>query len=100
MFIVYCRDGRNQENVRKEKRQLHVDYLQKSLSVLRCAGPLLSTGGHPTGGLFVLDVASQDEAEDWARDDPLAQAGVYERVDVLQWKYLLGDGVSLVVRNA
>ena len=42
------------------------------------------------GSLIVLDVKTRAEAESWARNDPYAKAGLFDRVEIHPWKHLIG----------
>ncbi|MFM0088803.1 YciI family protein [Paraburkholderia sediminicola] len=95
MFVILCHDGFNRAVTRKEMRPKHVAYVKESASIVRCAGPLVSQDGDAMGGLFILNVDSKAQAENWIKDDPLSKAGVYDRVEVYRWNYLLGSGIAL-----
>ena len=55
------------------------------------AGPFLGEDGATMiGSLIVLDVKTRAEAESWARNDPYAKAGLFDRVEIHPWKHLIG----------
>ena len=71
------------------------------LKALAAEGRLLIAGPHPavdaedsgpagfTGSLVVAEFESLDDAQQWADADPYLAAGVYERVIVKPFKYVL-----------
>lgn len=71
------------------------------LKTLASEGRLLVAGPHPavdgedpgaagfTGSLVVAEFESLDEARQWADTDPYVAAGVYQRVVVKPFKYVL-----------
>jgi uncharacterized protein YciI len=54
------------------------------------AGPFLSAEGEMVGSLIILSVGSVDEAREWAANDPYAKAGLFQSVDVREWKKVIG----------
>jgi len=42
------------------------------------------------GSLLVIEVADRAEAERLAENDPYRKAGLFERVEIRAWKWLLG----------
>lgn len=75
--------------VRQDNRAAHLDYI-KSTGVVAQAGPLLSEAGEMCGSLIVLDVTDMDAARAWATSDPYALAGLFARVDLVQWNRVIG----------
>jgi uncharacterized protein len=75
--------------IRLENRPAHLDYL-KATEVVEMAGPLLDEQGQMCGSLIVLDVADMAAARDWAANDPYAKAGLFERIDLIEWKKVIG----------
>jgi uncharacterized protein YciI len=43
------------------------------------------------GSFLVIDVATRHEAETLQADDPYQLAGLFARVDIRAWKFLLGN---------
>jgi hypothetical protein len=42
------------------------------------------------GSLVILNVDSLDQARDWAANDPYAKAGLFQSVDIREWKKVIG----------
>lgn len=84
-YVLICIDKPGQPEVRTAARQAHLDYVAAS-GVVSIAGPFLDDAGAMTGSMIVLDVATRDEAENWAANDPYAKAGVFGSVDIRGWK--------------
>jgi uncharacterized protein YciI len=67
-----------------------VSYVLADPSV-KTAGPFLADDGETMiGTLLILDVASRADAEAFATNDPYHKAGLFESVEVLPWKHLIG----------
>ena len=58
--------------------------------MVEMAGPFLNTEGQMTGSLVVLNVDTLAEAQAWAEADPYAKAGLFESVQIAEWKKVIG----------
>lgn len=74
--------------VRKANRDAHIAYL-KSTGVVSQAGPFLDTAGNMCGSLIILDVDTLQDAENWAAQDPYAQAGLFASVTLRPWNKVI-----------
>lgn len=86
---LICSDKPGQLEVRKANREAHLAYL-KETGVVEMAGPFLDAEGGMNGSLLVLDVADLQAAKDWAAGDPYAKAGLFDRVEIREWKKVIG----------
>ena len=75
--------------IRQATRAAHLDYVAAT-GVVEMAGPFLTPEGEMCGSLIILDVADMEAARDWAKDDPYAQAGLFESVRLMEWKKVIG----------
>ncbi len=87
-FVLICRDRPGALETRLAHRDAHLEYARAS-SVVNPGGPILA-GGQMAGSLAILDVATREEAEAWAAGDPYGKAGLFESVEILEWKRVLG----------
>lgn len=74
--------------VRKANRDAHIAYL-KSTGVVSQAGPFLDDAGNMCGSLVILDVETLQDAENWAAQDPYAQAGLFASVTLRPWNKVI-----------
>lgn len=86
---VICTDKPGHLDVRKANREAHLAYLAAT-GVVEMAGPFLGADGGMDGSLLVLDVADLHAAKVWAAADPYARAGLFERVEIREWKKVIG----------
>ncbi|MDJ1009419.1 MAG: YciI family protein [Paracoccaceae bacterium] len=86
---LIARDKPGALDVRKENREAHLAYGAASGKVAM-AGPLLDENGEMCGSLIVLGVADMAEAEVWAANDPYALAGLFQSVELNEWKKVIG----------
>jgi uncharacterized protein len=90
LFIIDCRDKPGHEDVRKDTRQTHLDYLKNFEDHIVVAGPVLSDDGERMiGSLLIVDFADRLLVERFAENDPYAKAGLFESVTIRRWKKVL-----------
>ena len=89
LFALMAHDKPGALEIRKGNRDDHLAYID-STRVVSQAGPLLDDDGGMVGSLVILDVADMAAARVWANNDPYAKAGLFERVDLIQWKKVIG----------
>lgn len=87
--VLICRDKPGALEVRKANRDAHLAYIEASGCVLQ-AGPFLDAEGDMTGSLVVLEVRDMAAARAWAEADPYAKAGLFESVEIEEWKQVVG----------
>ena len=87
LFVVICRDKPGHLSVRLDTRQAHLGFLQEK-GVVRMAGPLM-TDGEMRGSLIVIEADSLEDAQGWAAADPYKSAGLFESVEVIEWKQVI-----------
>jgi len=67
-------------------------YARAALEKIRLAGPVLNPAGEMVGSTFIMAFETLGAAQKWAENDPYAQAGLFETVEVTEYKWLIGDG--------
>lgn len=86
---LICIDKPGHIETRKANREAHLAWIAET-GVVELAGPFLDADGNMTGSLVVLTVDSLQQAQDWAANDPYAKAGLFERVEIREWKKVIG----------
>jgi len=89
LIALFARDKPGALQVRKDNRADHLAYVDATGSVSQ-AGPLLDEAGDMAGSLIILDVENMTTAQDWAENDPYAKAGLFAKVDLIQWNKVIG----------
>jgi uncharacterized protein YciI len=90
LFIIVCTDRPNQEQLRIDTRQAHLDYIAGFKDRVVMAGPTQTDdGAHMTGSLLIMDFADRKLAEAFAANDPYNKAGLFETVVVRRWKKVI-----------
>ena len=97
LYAIISEDVTDSGPLRATARQPHLERLK----ALQEAGRLIRAGPHPaidsvdpgeagfTGSLVIAEFESLDEATAWANADPYVDAGVYAKVVVKPFKYVL-----------
>lgn len=89
LIALIARDKSGALDVRKANREAHLAYIQ-STGVVEQAGPLLDEDEQMIGSLLVLNVTDMRAARDWAENDPYAKAELFDTVDLIPWKRVVG----------
>lgn len=89
LVALIARDKKDALQTRLDNRAAHLAYIEET-GVVTQAGPLLGDEGAMIGSLVILDVADVDAARDWAANDPYAKAGLFENVEMIPWKKVVG----------
>ncbi|MDF1716584.1 MAG: YciI family protein [Antarcticimicrobium sp.] len=88
LIALIARDKPGALQIRKDNRTAHLAYIEET-GVVAQAGPLIEAG-EMAGSLVILDVADRTAAEGWAANDPYAKAGLFDKVELIEWKKVIG----------
>ena len=86
---LICTDKTGALQTRVDNRSDHLAYI-KATDVVEMAGPFLDPQGQMSGSLIILSVDDLTAAQDWAKDDPYAKAGLFDKVEIIEWKKIIG----------
>ncbi|MFV0385621.1 YciI family protein [Paracoccus sp. (in: a-proteobacteria)] len=88
LFAVICRDKPGALQTRLDTRDAHLAYVRDT-GIVTMAGPLIEEG-EMRGSLIILDTGTLADAENWAAGDPYKAASLFEAVQVIEWKKVIG----------
>lgn len=88
LIALIARDKAGAVQTRLDNRAAHLAYIEET-GVVSQAGPLLD-GEAMIGSLIILDVADPAAAQAWADNDPYAKAGLFQSVELIPWKKVIG----------
>ncbi|WP_170334379.1 YciI family protein [Ruegeria arenilitoris] len=88
LIALIARDKDGALQTRLDNRAAHLAYIEET-GVVSQAGPLLN-GDAMIGSLVILEVEDMAAAENWAENDPYAKAGLFQSVDLIPWKKVIG----------
>jgi uncharacterized protein YciI len=87
LFVIHASDKPNSAEVRLKTRSAHLDYLTAAGEKVVVAGPTLTEDGvGMTGSVLIIEAADRAGAEDFARNDPYAKAGLFENTTIMPWR--------------
>ncbi|MGH7907949.1 MAG: YciI family protein [Candidatus Binataceae bacterium] len=78
LFAIIAHDPPGRTTVRDNARPAHQKYLDPFRGKIVLGGPFTDEAGN----LIVVDMATKEEAEEFARNDPYMTQGVHDRVEV------------------
>ncbi len=88
LIALIARDKDGALQTRMDNRSAHLAYIEET-GVVSQAGPLLD-GDQMIGSLIILDVDDLAAAQSWADGDPYAKAGLFQSVQLIPWKKVIG----------
>ncbi len=88
LIALIARDKPGALQTRLDNRSAHLAYIEET-GVVSQAGPLLD-GDAMIGSLVILDVEDLAAAQSWADNDPYAKAGLFQSVELIPWKKVIG----------
>jgi len=95
LVSVYCKDADGSAEPRQDKLTEHLQHIEITLGKLKVGGPIVGPDGEAqAGSLLVLEVGSVAEAETIIKSDPYYQAGVWQEVNIQEYKGVAGGWVG------
>lgn len=89
LFALICKDKPDALEIRMANREDHLAYAA-STGAVAVGGPLLDDDGNMCGSLLAVEVDDMAAAKAWSENDPYAKAGLFESVEVIAWKKVIG----------
>ncbi|NBS34793.1 MAG: YciI family protein [Methylocystaceae bacterium] len=91
LFVAMCIDKLAHVDLRMSTRPAHLAFLKAFEDQVKLGGPLLDADGQvPIGSLLIIESEDEASAHALLAQDPYAQAGLFERVEVFPWKHVVG----------
>jgi hypothetical protein len=87
-YAVICRDKPGHLQTRLDTRAAHLAYIEKT-GIVTMAGPFIEDS-QMVGTLAILNADSLEAAQAWAAGDPYKAAGLFDSVQVIEWKKVIG----------
>lgn len=86
-FLIETFDKPDCQALRLEARQAHLEYLDANVvTLLACGAKLSDDGETASGGIYLVDLDSREEAEHFIESDPFHQAGLFAEVKIVRWR--------------
>ncbi|MCF4166806.1 YciI family protein [Zavarzinia compransoris] len=91
-FAVICTDKPGGMEIRLANRPAHLEWLKAPGSRIRIAGPFTTDDGAAmTGSMLVIEAEDAATAEAYCAEDPYARAGLFAKVEIKPWKWVIGQ---------
>lgn len=94
-YMIETFDRAGSLDVRKANWAEHLVYLDRiKHKLLACGAKLNGDESDAGGGLYVVDVATRAEAEALIQEDSFRKVGLFERIEITQWRKAYLNGQS------
>jgi len=90
LYALMCFDKPDSLDLRMATREAHLAYGREHMSRIKVAGPFLDEAGNMSGSMFLMEAESADALHAFNAADPYTRAGLFERVEVRQWRVTMG----------
>lgn len=93
-FLIETWDKPNSQQLRQQARSEHLAYLnQHAAKLLACGAKLHDDGSDAGGGIYIVDVDTRAEAEQFIANDPFSKVELFREIRILRWRkaYLAGQ---------
>ncbi len=82
LFSMFCIDKPGVMETRKEVMPAHIEYLSTEPVKIVMSGPLVDDDGETIiGSLYLFEAEDRAAVEEFQRNDPLVQAGIWETME-------------------
>jgi uncharacterized protein len=90
LFVVIANDKPGTFGTRKATREAHLAWLKGLGPKIKIAGPFLdSSQSIMNGSLLIIEAENEAVARALAAEDPYARAGVFQRVEIKPWRWVV-----------
>jgi len=90
LYAIHCLDKPASLDLRMATREAHLTYMRGFAGRMKLAGPMLDEAGQMCGSILLLEAETLAEAEAFSANDPYALAGLFQAVEIRQFKVTLG----------
>lgn len=93
-FMIETWDKPDSMPLRQQARKEHLAYLDAhAAKLLACGAKLNDDGSDAGGGIYIVDVESRAEAEQFIANDPFFKVDLFREVRIVRWRkaYLAGQ---------
>jgi len=91
LYALMCFDKPNSLALRMANREAHLAYVREHREGIKAAGPYLDEAGDMAGSMFLIETDDIETVRALTADDPYALAGLFERVEIRQWRVTVGS---------
>lgn len=89
LFVALCYDKPGHVDLRMSTRPAHLAWLGKHAASVKLGGPFIENE-KPVGSMLILECPDEATARAMLAQDPYAEAGLFERVELRAWRRVVG----------
>jgi uncharacterized protein YciI len=89
IFVIIGRDGPDPSR-RLAARADHLEFVAGRQQTIIYGGPLIEEG-KMVGSLFIMDVPSRADVDEYCAQDPYFTQGVFETVEILESRWMVPE---------
>ena len=95
LVSIYCKDAPGSAGPRQSKMTEHLQHIEEIEGRIKVAGPVMGSEGEgPVASLLIFEVDSLDEATAMLHADPYYRAGVWQEINIQEFKGVVGSWVG------
>ena len=95
LVSVYCKDAPGSAGPRQDKLAEHLKHVESIEDKIMVAGPIMGADGEQAvASLLVVEVDGLDEATEMMHTDPYFEAGVWQEMNIHEFKGVVGSWVG------
>ena len=95
LVSIYCKDAPGSAEPRESKLAEHLKHVEAIEDKIKVAGPVMGPDGETAlSSLMVVEVGSLDEATEMVHADPYYLAGVWQEINIHEFKGVVGSWVG------
>ena len=93
IYCFVCKDGPEGARLRKELLDVHLEHIAKVESRIPVGGPVAGPDGKYCASIIMIDAESEQDAWSLFNEDPYAKAKIWQSIEVLPFKAVVGTWV-------
>ena len=95
LVSIYCKDAPGGAESRKSKLAEHLEHIEEIEDRIKVAGPVMGPDEDGlVASLLIFEVDNLDEATAMLHADPYYQAGVWQEINIQEFKGVVGSWVG------
>lgn len=99
-FLIETFDAPERSHIRKSVYSQHLRFLSNNSNLLLACGAKLDDSGElASGGIYLVDVDTREDAELFIESDPFHINDLFERVKITRWRMAYLGGECFLTRD-
>ncbi len=94
IYCFVCKDAPGSAPLRRQHLNAHLAHIEKVVSSLPVAGPVLDRDGNMVASLIMIEAETEQQAWALFNQDPYAKAGIWDSVEVLPFRPAAGTWIG------